>query len=150
MKKILFVLAVLFLTSKGYSAPIPLPIVIQPSISVSSVSIAGAQAQILIATPTAQSANSTGYYNYLTSIRIEYYATSTLTGGATPITCVSTNLPGNPVFKFPSAEATGTEAVTDLQFANPLQATQASQITITCPGTASTLWNMTATYFVSN
>src|SRR4051812_6094149 len=114
MKKMLFVLSVLFVSSiKGYCAPIPLPIVIQPSISVSSVSISGAQAQILIATPTAQSANSTGNYNYLTSLRIEYYAAATLTGGATPITFTSTNLPGNPVFKFPSAEATGTEAVTD-------------------------------------
>jgi hypothetical protein len=118
-----------------------------PSLIISSASAAGGQAQVILSSPTAASANSSGFYNYITHIHIEMYATGTLTGGATPVVCTTTNLTTTPGIRFQTAEATGTEQVYEMDFASPIQAAQASQVAITCPGTASTIWNIVVTYF---
>lgn len=149
LKTILSLFILGFCYSKAEASNNPQPVTITPSVIVSSVSVSGGQAQVLVTSPTTTSPFSTGYSNYITNIHIEYYAAGTLTGGSTPVTCTTTNLPSGMVLKFPTAEATGTEAVTDMQFANPLQVNSGSQFTLTCPGTASVIWNVEVGYFTA-
>lgn len=146
MKKFLLILGLMSISKIGWCLT-PQPVVIAPSVSISSVGISGAQAQITITTAPGSGYNSTGWYNYLTNIHIEMYAVGTLTGGATPVTCTTTGLPTAVAFKFPTAAATGTNTVTDIQFANPLQGTAGTNVVITCPATASVIWNMQVMYF---
>lgn len=119
-----------------------------PITIVSSVTVAGALA---VSSATASTSNGFAQFNYITNVHIEMYATGTLTGGATPVTCTSSNIPGNPVWKFPTAAATGTVTITDMQFANALKSTTSNTVTsITCPATASVIWNITLGYYQSN
>lgn len=147
MKKLLFVLSLTLVTTKVHAAYNPWSVAVAPSVTISSTSAAAAGALVTITTAPNSGPFSTGLNTYLSHIHIEYYATGTLTGGATPVVCTTTNLPGNPSFKFPTAEATGVELIEDMDFSNPIQTTSPGNITISCPGTASTLWNIVATYF---
>ncbi len=124
----------------------PQPTTLPPSVSVSSVSTAAGQASITITTPTSVGPYSSGQYTYISHIHVEMYATGTLTGGATPVTCTTTNLQSL-ALKFPTAAATGTVSVVDMALDNALQGTQGSNVTITCPATASVIWNVVLTYF---
>lgn len=148
MKKMLAAVILLLGTQLGHAAM--QPVVISPSVVVSSAGTNGTQVTVLLSSPVARSANSSGEYLYVTNMHLEMYAVSTLTGGATPVVCTVTNLPGNLTFKFPTAAATGTMQIVDIQFANPLQATQGAQVTLVCPATTSVIWNNTLAYFQNN
>jgi hypothetical protein len=152
MKKILMIIAAILLCKLSAQATSTIqPFVLPTAVSISSTAIAGAGATVVITTPTAVGVYSTGYYNYIAHLHIEMYATGTLTGGATPVTCTTTNLPGNPVFKFPTAAATGTMYVVDQVFDNALQSTAGgTNTTIVCPATASVIWNVQVNYFQGN
>lgn len=151
MKKYIAIIGFLFVSSYAFAGgtSMPSPIVVPTSSIISSATVAvDGGVTVIVSSPTSGvGPYSTGYYNYITNIHIEMYAAGTLTGGATPNTCTTTNLPNNPTFKFPTASATGTTVVTDMQFANPLQANQASQVTIVCPLATNVMWNVIVGYY---
>ncbi len=125
----------------------PMPVTLPYATMASSVTAVAGVATVTISTPAATT-YSTGVQTFITHLHIEMYATGTLTGGATPVTCTTTNIPGNPVFKFQTAEATGTDQIIDLDFATPIQATNAAANTVvSCPSTASVIWNIMVGYF---
>lgn len=146
MKRFGLMVGALLLTSFGYSMT-PMPVTLPYATMASSVTAAAGIATVTISTPVATT-YSTGVNTYITHIHIEMYATGTLTGGATPVTCTTTNLPGSPVFKFQTAEATGTDQIIDLDFATPVQASNsAANTVVSCPSTASVIWNVVVGYF---
>lgn len=151
MKKLFFVFGLLIgFCSLSHANNLVQAVNVPYTVNVTSASAgANGSVTVTITTPTATSPFSTGYYNYITNIHIEMYATGTLTGGSSPVKCTTTNL-GGLQYLFQTAEATGTEQVYDVQYANPLQSTQAAQTVITCPATASVLWNINVAYFVNN
>src|SRR5690349_3800962 len=73
-------------------------------ITVTATAAAGSAATLTIPAPAA------GIFNYLQYLQIILYAAAALTGGATPQLVTTTNLPGSPVFTFPTALAIGTTA----------------------------------------
>lgn len=127
----------------------PTPTVFPTSIMVSSFTVATGTATVTVQ-PSTPSTYSAGGYTYLTNLHIEMYATGTLTGNALPVSCITTGLPGNPQYVFPTAMATGNQQTLDMQFANPLQSNQFSVITVSCPGRPSVYWNVEAAYYQSN
>lgn len=147
MKRFILILGLLALAKMPGYCLTPQPVALAFSTSASSVTAAAGIATVTISTPVA-TAYSTGVNTFVTHIHIEMYATGTLTGGATPVTCTTTNLPGNPVFKFQTAEATGTDQIIDLDFASPLMATNSALNTVvSCPSTASVIWNIVVNYY---
>ncbi len=145
--KTLLVLAVLFVARNAHAGYYNSYSDSLSTIVTSSATASGGQGLVTLSTPTTPSTSSSGYYNYISHIHIEMYAVSTLTGGATPVNCTTTNLPTTPVFKFQTAEATGTEQTLDMDFAYPIQANQGFQVVITCPATSNVIWNMVVTYY---
>lgn len=148
MKKFL-VLSVLFIASKsqavmGYS---PAPVLVPNSVVSSSASAVGGQAQVTITTPTNVGPYSSGYYNYLTNIHIEMFAAATLAVANGPLSCTTVGIGNTPSLGFSTVVASGTVVATDLQFANPLQANQASNVVVTCPATANVRWNVVVGYY---
>lgn len=135
------------ITSKGALVTSELSV-----ITVSSTTAgAGGIGLVVTSTPTAATVYSSGQYVYVTHIHIEMYATSTLTGGATPVTCTSVNISGTPKWLFPTAQATGVSYVIDEDFSNPLQSITANNaININCPATTNVLWNAFVSYYIEN
>ncbi len=151
MKRFILIIAGILAMARmpGYCLT-PQPVSMGYSLIASSVTAAAGLATVTISTPVATS-YSTGLNTYITRIHIEMYAAGTLTGGATPVTCTTTNLPGNPVFKFQTAEATGTDQIIDLPFDIPLQASNSALNTVvSCPATASVIWNIIVGYYQNN
>jgi hypothetical protein len=126
--------------------------IIPPVVLVSSFGLSGTLVSVTVSTPVAKSAYSAGEYNYITNIHIEAFYGGGIGGvPGTSFQCTTTNLPGSPSFRFPPMITTGTVTTVDMQFANPLRATQASQVTVVCPGSpTSLLWNIIVAYFQSN
>lgn len=118
------------------------------TITVSSVTAAAGIATVTISSPSLTSPTyGTGPLTYIAHVRIEMYATATLTGGATPVTCTSTNL-NSRVWKFPTAAATGTTTVFDEDYSYAVQAPNSAISTvISCPSTASVIWNVSVSYY---
>lgn len=151
MKKFLMLIGFLSVSTYAHAGSTPQPIIIPSSIIVSSVTAgAGGTATVTISTPSAPSTLSAGGYTYISNIHIEMYSTSTLTAVATPVSCTSTGLPTNVTYLFQTAQAAGTEQLLDMQFANPLVSSQATQVTFTCPATSNVKWNLQVAYFQSN
>lgn len=93
----------------------------------------------------------TGEYNYITSLTIVAFSTGTATATATAATCVSSNLSGSPTYDFATAVTLGTVQSLNLQFANPLRATNRSDASyISCPATPGVRWNINLGYYRSN
>ncbi len=125
----------------------PQPVVLPYATMASSVTAAAGIATVTISSQVA-TVYSTGLNTYITHLHIEMYATGTLTGGATPVTCTTTNLPGSLVLKFQTAEATGTDQIIDMDFASPVQASNpAVNTVVSCPSTASVIWNIVVGYY---
>lgn len=147
MKRFIMLLAVLLTCKFAQAATSTVqPFVLPAVVSVSSISLTSSAATVTISTPTGIGAYSTGYYNYLSHVRIEMYAASALTGGATPTTCTTTGLQSL-AFKMPTALAVGALYIVDLPLDNPLQAAQASNVVISCPATTNVIWNIVGTYY---
>ncbi len=123
------------------SAPLPTGAA-QDRLTTLCVTVEGTGAQ----TATLAAAGA-GNFHYITAIRVVAYATAARTGGATPTTVTTTNLPGNPAFTFPSAQAIGTTAEQTNEFARPLKSSAANTATtIVCPSTTSVRWRATVFY----
>ncbi len=148
MKRFILILAgiLAFARLPGHATPIPTPTTLPPSVVTSSFTLVAGTATVTVSTPTSIGAFSSGYYNYISHIHLEMYATSTLTGGATPVTCTSTNL-GGLTLNLPTAAATGTVYLLDMPFDNAMQATQGSQVIITCPGRPNVIYNLIVAYY---
>ncbi len=151
MKKVLsyaVLLGALSLTNKASASPTPLPVAITPTLTVSSSTAVQTAMNLTVSSPTANvGAYSAGYYSYITHIHLEMYAAGTLTGGATPVVCTTTNLSSALTWRFPTAQATGVQFIVDEQFDNPIQVTQGAQMMISCPATASVIWSGHVAYF---
>lgn len=143
---VLIFIGLLALALRVNATPLPMPTMLPPSIVTSSFTATAGTATVTITTPTSVGPYSAGQYTYISHIHIEMYAGATLTGGAIPVTCTTTNL-GGTVFKLPSAAATGTVIVLDMPFDNPIQGLQGSNVAISCPGQPSTIWNVIVNYF---
>lgn len=111
-------------------------------ITVTATAAAGAAATLTIPAPAA------GVFNYLAYLQIILYAAAALTGGATPQLVTTTNLPGNPVFTFPTALAIGQVAEQKFEGLGSIKATNAAQtITIVSPALANAIYRINAAYF---
>ena len=155
MKKFMFIftgiLGILAFTGKaGYCLSTTAVIPTAATLISSAPANANEAAVITISSPTGGGAYSTGYYNYLSDLHVVAYATATVTGTGTPITCTVTGVPNSPAILLETAMAVGTLHPRDFSFSNPVQATQGARIVITCPATGSVLWNIWASYFVGN
>lgn len=146
MKRFILILAAVLLGKMSAHAVTPQPVALPPSVVTSSFTLAGGTATVTASTPTSVGPYSSGYYNYISHIHLEMYATGTLTGGATPVVCTTTNLNGIKIY-LPTAAATGSETVIDMPLDNPMQGTQASQVTLSCPGQPSVIYNLILTYY---
>ena len=92
-------------------------------------------------------AGGAGRFHYITSIELILYNTAARTGGATPVTVTTTNLPGTPAFTFPSAGAVGTIERRELEPSFPLRSAAANTATtIVCPATTSVIWRVNVVY----
>ena len=148
MKKLFVIISLIFCYRSAYAGSTMQPVLIPPAVNISSVSAqTGGQAQVLITTPTSSGAYSSGYFTYLTDVHIEMYPTSTLVGAGGPVYCTSAGIGGTPEWGFSTNASSGTVVITDVQYANPLQATQATNVTITCPATSNVKWNMNVSYY---
>jgi hypothetical protein len=147
MKRFILIFAgiIAFARLPGYALT-PQPTTLPPSVVTSSFTLAAGTATVTASTPTAVGPYSLGYYNYISHIHVEMYATGTLTGGATPVVCTTTNLNSIKIY-LPTAAATGSETVIDMAFDNPIQGTQGSQVTVSCPGQPSVIYNVLLTYY---
>lgn len=86
-------------------------------------------------------------FHYITHIEIEAYATAARTGGATPTTVTSTNLPGNPAWTFETAQAVGTQVTKLAEPSMPLRSSVVNTATtIVCPATTSVIWRVNVWY----
>jgi hypothetical protein len=150
MKKYLLLLAALLGLSLNAQAATSTasPVILPTVLTVSSSTAVGTLFNLTVTTPTFNvGAYSSGYYNYVTYVHIEMYAAATLTGGATPVVCTFSNWPGSPTPRFPTALATGSMYVLDMPFAFPASATVSSQVMLSCPATASVVWNASIQYY---
>jgi hypothetical protein len=88
-----------------------------------------------------------GLFQYVDSVEITLYNSAARTGGATPVTVTSTNLPGTPTWLFPSAGAIGTQETYSLITDAPVRASTANTaVTIVCPAVTGGIWNVKALY----
>jgi hypothetical protein len=88
-----------------------------------------------------------GQFHYITHIEITKYATAAITGGATPVLVTTTDLPGNPVFTFETAQAVGTVVNRVYEPSKPLKSsTVNTATTIVCPATTSVIWRVNVWY----
>ena len=91
-------------------------------------------------------AGGTGMFHIIEKVFIQAYNTAARTGGATPVTVTTTNLPNTPSILFSSAGAIGTieDKVMCGGFLKSSVANTAT--TIVCPITASVIWNVIVHY----
>lgn len=107
------------------------------------VSAAGAAAAAVTLTLPAVA----GQYHLIDAIEITCYATAAGTGGATPVTVTSTNLPGNTAWTFPSGRAVGTVLTQVLTPNRPVRsAAPGVATTIVCPATTGVIWRINVFY----
>jgi hypothetical protein len=150
MKKYLLLLAALLGLSLNAQAATSTasPVILPTVLTTSSNTAVGTLFNLIVASPTANvGAYSSGYYNYLTYVHLEMYASSALTGGATPTFCTFSNWPGSPKLMMPSALAVGVNYIVDLPMPSPASATAASQVMLSCPATANVIWNGFIQYY---
>ena len=111
------------------------------TLGVNSTGAAAAAVTLTLPAPGA------GLYQYVDSIEITLYNSAARTGGATPVTVTSTNLPGTPTWLFPSAGAIGTRETYSLITDAPVRASTANTaVTIVCPAVTGGIWNVKALY----
>ena len=121
-------------------------IVTQPKelISVTATAAAGSAATLTVPAPAA------GLFAYLAWLQIVQYAAGALTGGATPQLVTTTNLPGNPVFTFPTALAIGQTSVQQMEGNGAVKAAAAATaITVVTPALANCIYRLNALYYVA-
>ncbi len=92
-----------------------------------------------------------GLRHYLTSIKIDRFATAALTAAATPIAITTTNIPGTLAFSFAAeGAAIGSLVSAQMHYDYPLMAAaQNTATTIVAPATTNAIWRITAGYFVA-
>jgi hypothetical protein len=111
------------------------------TLGVNSTGAAAAAVTLTLPAPGA------GLFQYVDSVEITLYSSAARTGGATPVTVTSTNLPGNPTWLFPSAGAIGTRDTYSLITDAPVRASTANTaVTIVCPAVTGGIWNVKALY----
>jgi hypothetical protein len=89
-------------------------------------------------------------FHYITHIEILKYAVGALTGGATPVTVTTTNLPGTPAFTFETAGAIGTIVRTLYEPTKSLRSsTVNTATTIVCPATTNVIWRVNVWYLAA-
>lgn len=126
------------------NAPIPVD-GLRPTTSMVTVTAAsGVAATATIPAPGA------GLFNYITYLDIQLYATAARTGGGTPVLVTSTNMPGSPVWNFPTAQAIG---VID-RFDGPILSAIKSSVantptTIVAPIATSGIWRINVGYYTA-
>lgn len=90
-----------------------------------------------------------GLSHFITHIDIMLYATTARVGGAVPVLVTSTNLPGAPVWNFPTAQAIGLIDRYDVPLLTPLKSLAANTATtIVAPIATTGLWRLNIGYFV--
>lgn len=91
-----------------------------------------------------------GLYHYITGIDMELYAAAARTGGATPVSVTSTNLPGSPAWNFPTAQAIGVVDRFDIPIAAPIKASAANTATtIVAPIATTGIWRINVSYYTA-
>ena len=111
------------------------------TLGVNSTGAAAAAVTLTLPAPGA------GLFQYVDSVEITLYNSAARTGGATPVTVTSTNLPGTPTWLFPSAGAIGTRETYSLITDAPVRASTANTaVTIVCPAVTGGIWNVKALY----
>lgn len=109
-----------------------------------SVTAVGAAAAAVTATLPAVASQ----FHYITMIEVMFYATAARTGGATPVTVTTTNLPGANALTLPSAQAIGTLQQLKYEFPTPLKsAVVNTATTIVCPATTNVIWRVNVYYY---
>jgi hypothetical protein len=89
-----------------------------------------------------------GQFHYVTAIDIQLYATAARTGAATPLLVTTTNLPGSPVWNFPTAQAIGALDRYDVPLLTPLKSSVANTATTFVAPIATTgIWRMNVGYY---
>lgn len=113
--------------------------------AVTSVSAAGASLTLTLPSP------GVGLRHYITSFEIERFATAALVASATPVTVATTNIATSLAFTLPS-DALAQGAMGPLlrrEFDYPLAASaQNTATTFIAPAIPSTLWRLTAYFYV--
>lgn len=90
-----------------------------------------------------------GLFHYITSIDIQLYATAARTGSATPVLVTSTNMPGSPVWNFPTAQAIGAIDRYAVPLLTPLKSSAANTATtIAAPIATAGIWRINVGYYV--
>jgi hypothetical protein len=119
---------------------------IKPITSSTSVTNTGASG----AGVTATLASSTGLFHFITQIRIEKFAVTTLTAGATPVLGTTTNLPGARAYSFDaSAQVQGTLQEKIDRFPFPLKSVvSGTATTIVLPAITNVIWRVTVDYYL--
>jgi 3-polyprenyl-4-hydroxybenzoate decarboxylase len=115
------------------------------SVIVTATGAAAAAVTLTLAAP------GVGLRHYITYLRITRFATAALVGAATPVLVTTTNIPGTLVFSIPAdAAAIGTAYSIQEDFAYPIATVaQNTATTIVAPATTTTIWRMTAGYYVA-
>ncbi len=132
-------------TATDVSAANPLPTTRTPATL--HVTATAASAAAITATLAAAGA---GLFHYITSIDIELYSTAARTGSATPWLVTTTNLPGDPVWNFPTAGAIGTIDRLVMPLDSPLRSSVANTATtIVAPAATGGIWRLNISYFTA-
>ena len=89
-----------------------------------------------------------GQFHYITNLQILIYATAARVGSATPVVVTTTNINGSPAFTFETAQAIGTNTLTQ-GFNNGVVKSAATGIatTIVCPIATTGIWRINVSYF---
>ncbi len=86
-------------------------------------------------------------FHYISHIEITKYCTLAITGTATPVLVTTTNLAGNPVFTFDTAQAIGTSLNRNYEPSSELRsAVVNTATTIVCPATTNVIWRVNVWY----
>lgn len=92
-----------------------------------------------------------GLRQYLTFLRISRFASATLVAAATPVLITTTNFPAAMTFSIPAdASLIGTVYTIQEDFAYPIAcAAQNTATTVVAPATTTTIWRLTAGWYVA-
>lgn len=91
-----------------------------------------------------------GRNHYITSLEIQQYAASALTGGATPTIVTTTNLPVAVTFNFDTALGVGVSQRLQLAPSAALKSLTAGvATTIVCPATSNVIWNVNVAFYTA-
>lgn len=122
---------------------------ISSNLGVSDSSIT-ATAAVGVAVTATVPAPAAGFFNYITGIDIYKYNTVTLTAVGTPILVSTTNIPGAPIFIFPTdAALQGTVNKDTINCITPIKSTTAASATaVACPATTGVIWRINIRYYV--